>query len=155
MRTFFFYRPNVRRGQQIHVRRMFRLVLIKRIFVQRVRAIILFRSVAVGHRLPCARVQIVFLRVHVHASELDASVRQVGVVGQVLDDVLNVSGGVRVPVLSELRVSWSFEGSRMRCFQFPMKRSWSILLRTLVFFQLWMLVPVQAYSSFRQFSHRL
>lgn len=108
---------------------MSRFILIKRILVRRIKTFILFRPIAVGHHLPHPRgEQIVFLRIHVHACELDAPIRQVGVVRQILYDVLNVPGRVRVSVLGQLGIPLTFEGGRLRCLQLPVKRSRSTLL---------------------------
>lgn len=122
---------------------MSRFILIKGILVQRIRTFIFFRSIAVGHHLPdSGGEQIVFLRIHVHSCKLDAPIRQVGVISQILYDVLNVPGHVRVSVLGQLRIPLTFEGGRLRCLQLPVKRSRSTLLWTFIFARGWIFVSV-------------
>lgn len=123
---------------------MSRFILVKGILVQRIRgSFIFFRSIAVGHHLPDPRwEQIVFLRIHVHSCKLDAPIRQVGVISQILYDVLNVPGRVRVSVLGQLRIPLTFEGGRLRRLQLPVKRSRSTLLWTFILARGWVFMPV-------------
>lgn len=128
---------------------MFRFVLVKGIVVVQpcfdwIRgSLVLLRFIATGHHLPHVGNHVKLLRIHVDAGELDAAIRHLRVVRQVLDDVLDAPGRVWVSVLRQLWVPRPFERRRLRRLEFPVKRRRSYHLRFFVLVRIGMFVPAK------------